>query len=142
MTPEIISNLIVGALSLVAGGGVWQYWIARRRAPIDQQGADIAAADTTVGMTLAFAQKLTEDYTRLSEEFKTEREERKALAERFRILEAALYEEKQVNTKLSGIIREFNSSWDDLEGRWDTHRLLGHPPSRPPQTSRSLGATW
>lgn len=139
MTPEIISNVIIAAFSLVAGGGVWQYWIARRRAPLDQQTADVAAADTTVGMTLAFAQQLNTNYTRISTELENARAETKALAERFRVLEEALRNKERDNTQLTGIVQDFNLSWDDLEGRWDVHKLGAHAPARPPRHRLQAG---
>lgn len=133
MSPELVSNLIVGAFSLIAGGGVWQYWIARRRAPIDQQAADLATADTTVGMTIAFAQELNKNYARLSTELEAARVETKDLAARFRVLEEALRNKEQANAQLSGIVQDFNLSWDDLEGRWDVHKLGIQAPKRPPR---------
>lgn len=139
MTPEIISNIIVAAFSLIAGGGVWQYWIARRRAPLDQQSADVAAADTTVGMTLAFAQQLNTNYTRISTELDNARAETKALAERFRVLEEMLHLKERDNNQLNGIVQDFNLSWDDLEGRWDVHKLGAQAPTRPPRHRLEIG---
>lgn len=139
MTPELVSNLIVGAFSLIAGGGVWQYWIARRRAPIDQQAADVATADTTVGMTIAFAQELNKNYTRLSTELETARKDTKELAERFRVLEEALRSKEHTNVQLNGIVQDFNLSWDDLEGRWDVHKLGAQAPTRPPRHRLEIG---
>lgn len=131
MAPEILIPVIVAFLGILGGGGLWNYVISRRGAPVVKQEADMAVAEKSQQMAMKIAERLDIDYTSVRVDLKNAQQAIDALDKQVKLLEAHTREQDRTITILRRAVQAFSDAWDDLVQHWEQYRLSSNPPARP-----------
>lgn len=131
MTPDILIPVMVAFLGILGGGGLWNYIISRRGAPVVKQEADMAVAEKSQQMAMVIAERLDKDYTSVRADLTLAQTAIVALGEQVKALEAQTREQDRTIGILRRAVQAFSDAWDDLVQHWDRYRLSDTPPTRP-----------
>ena len=123
--------LVAALLGTGGMGALVPLIIAWRKAPIERRDADIAAAETSQGMSLALAQELRGEIDRLRTEMselrtelRTETGRRETLADEVREYKGTIY-------RLRVALSRAAEFWDHVTLNWSTLRQNPEPPLFP-----------